>query len=153
MIEEYTLPELNDPQRLSDLTGSVPLVVTVTVPDSDAATASKYGIFFVAPFPCVLIGAYERHDTAGSDAGTVTLDIEKLTDGTAPGSGVSMLFGTFNLKGTASTYQSKTATATPANASLSTGEAMALLTSGTLTAVNHVQVTVLLKVLTKYLTT
>ena len=124
---------------------SISFTVNVRVADTGAATAANYGTFWIAPFPCVLVRAYERHATLGTDGSAVTLDIEKLADGTAKGSGVSMIASTFDLKGTINTFQERTATTTLANKQLSEGQAIALKTSGTLTAVNDVVVTLVIK--------
>jgi hypothetical protein len=141
--------QLNTPTLLRTINDTISFAVSVRVPDTDAANSAKYGTFFIAPFPCVLVRAYERHGTAGTDAGAVTLDVEKLTNGTAKGSGVSMLASTFNLKSTANTYVLKDpstgVTSGTLNRALSLGQAVALKTSGTLTAVNDVIVTLVFK--------
>lgn len=121
--------------------------VSVVVQDTSAATAANYGVFFIAPFSCEIIEAWESHKTAGSDASAVTLDIEKLTTGQALDAGVSTLGGTFNLKGTANTPARQKATTTDLNRALKPVDRLALKDSGTLTAVAHVCVTVLLRVL------
>lgn len=137
--------KLNPVPLLRDLNDTISFQVSTRVPDTDAATSAKYGTFFVAPFPCVLVSAYERHGTLGTNGGAVTLDVEKLATGTAKGAGVSMLASTFNLKATIDTYQVIYPTTTLANKQLTTGQAVALKTSGTLTAVNDVVVTLVFK--------
>ncbi len=144
-------PPASGPNTLKELEGSLVYTVSSRVADTDAATAAKYGTVFVAPFPCTLVSAKQRHSTAGTDAGSVTLDVEKLADGTAKGAGVSMLAGTFNLKSTANTVQSQTPTSTTANRNLAAGEAVALKTTGVLTSVNDVIVTIVFKALIKNL--
>lgn len=52
----------------------------------------------------------EIHTTAGNDSGAVTGAITLDKSGQAPGAGVSVMSGTFNLKGTASTEQTATLT-------------------------------------------
>ena len=115
-------------------------LVTHTIVDTDAATAAKYGVIFTAPYPCILLSMRETHKTAGSDGGTVTVDIEKLTSGQALDAGVSMLNSALSLKSTANTPQSATLTATLANRNLATDDRIALKDAGTLTAVNHVNI-------------
>ena len=137
--------KIEQPSLLREMKDTISFTVSVRVPDTDAATAAKYGTFFIAPFPCVVIKAYERHGTKGSNGSPVTLDVEKLSDTTAKGSGVSMLLTTFDLKGNNDTVQSRNATQTLANQQLTTGQVIALKTSGTLTAVNDVVVTLVLK--------
>lgn len=125
--------------------------ITTVVFGTDAATATNYDIFWIAPADCFLVAAYEAHKTAGSDAGAVTLNLERLLDGVALDSGVSMLESTFNLKGTANTYQSKnpaqspTFTSAVADNAIPRGARVALKDSGTLTAVNHVVLTMVVQ--------
>jgi len=149
--ENQPTPPAPGPNSVKELEGSLILTVSARVTDTDAATTAKYGTAFVAPFPCTLVSAKQRHGTAGTDAGSVTLDVEKLADGTAKGSGVSMLAGTFNLKSTANTVQSQTPTPTIANRNLAAGEAVALKPTGVLTSVNDVVVTMVFKALIKNL--
>ena len=122
---------------------------SIILKNTDPATVGNYGIMMLANFPLWLLGAQCRFATAGSDAGTVTLDLEKLADGTAKGAGVSMLASTFNLKGTVNTVQSTSPTTTVANAQLLKGEAAALKLSGTPTAIADLIVSTWWGVLTK----
>ena len=55
-----------------------------------------------------IISIEEIHTTAGNDSGAVTGHVTKESSGQAPGTGVSLMSGTFNLKGTANTLQSAT---------------------------------------------
>ena len=127
----------------------VPSTFTVTeaLQGAAAATAANYGIFFIAPFACEVVSVREVHTTAGTDAGAVTLDIEKLTGTTAPDSGVSVLSATINLKGAANTVQAPALTGTTANKQLAAGDRLCLKDAGVLTAVAGVAVTVELKAL------
>ena len=122
---------------------------TIILKNAEPATAGNYGIMMLANCPIWLLGAQCRFATAGSDAGTVTLDLEKLADGTAKGAGVSMLASTFNLKGTVDTVQSALPTATVGNAQLTKGQAAALKLSGTPTAIADLIVSTWWGVLTK----
>ena len=122
------------------------LVITETLQGAAAATAANYGVFFIAPFACEVVSVRENHTTAGSDAGAVTLDIEKLTGTQASGAGVAVLGATkINLKGAAETVQAPALTATTANKQLAAGDKLNLLDTGTLTAVAGVAVTIELK--------
>lgn len=114
------------------------LHVVHTVQSTNAATSTFYSTFLIVPAPALIIGFQEVHQTAGTDASAVTLDLEKLTGTTAPGSGVSALSSTISLKATASTVQTATITSTNANRTLAAGDRLALKTSGTLTAVANV---------------
>src|SRR3990167_11547229 len=126
--------------------GQKQFLISHTVVDTDAATVAKYGVIFTAPYPCILLSMRETHKTAGSDGGTVTVDIEKLTSGQALDAGVSMLNSALSLKSTANTPQSATLTATLANRNLDTNERVALKDAGVLTTVNHVNITLELQI-------
>lgn len=120
--------------------------VTETLQGAAAATAANYGVVFIAPFACEVVSVRENHTTAGSDAGAVTLDIEKLTGTQASGAGVAVLGATkINLKGAAETVQAPALTATAANKQLAAGDKLILLDAGVLTAVAGVAVTIELK--------
>lgn len=68
--------------------------------------------FVIIPAACRIVGITEIHATAESTATTLTAYIEKLTGTTAPGSGTTLMSGTFNLKATAQTLQTATLTTT-----------------------------------------
>lgn len=121
--------------------------VMVNIEDTRAATAANYGSFFIAPFSCEVIEVWESHRVLGTDAGAVTLDIEKLTSGQALDGGVSVLGSTFNLKATINTPQRAKASTTAIQRFLKSGDRLALDDTGVLTAVADVVVTVLLRVL------
>lgn len=110
-----------------------------------AATAASYGKIFTAPYPMTVIGVTEVHTTAGSDAGAVTLGLERCQGTEASGAGDALLASDFNLKGTAETVQTGTLTATTANLTLQRGDRLNLVDTGVLTAVAGVQVTVRLR--------
>lgn len=114
------------------------LYVPFTIYGADAATAANYSTFWVAPAACLLLSFQEAHATAGTDGSAVTLDLEKLTGTTAPGSGSSMLSTTLSLKATANTVQTATVTPTNANKTLAAGDRVALKKGGTLTSVANV---------------
>lgn len=145
-IENEELPPVQNFRASKD---TISFTVNVRVTDTDAATAAKYGTFFIAPFPCTLVKWYERHAVAGTNGSAVTMDIKKLTNGTAKASGLTMVASTINLKATADTYQtgnpSTVVTNGSLNKSLTTGQAVALQTDGTLTDVNDVCVTLVFK--------
>src|SRR5690242_3526265 len=59
-----------------------------------------------------VLSASEKHAAAGTDGGAVTGDVTIDADGSAAGSGTSIFSsGTFDLKATANTKQTKAATA------------------------------------------
>lgn len=104
------------------------------------ATAANYGVFFIATATCYVSKFQEVHQVAGSDAGAVTLMLEKLTGTTALDSGVDVLASTLSLKATANTVQTATLTATNANRTLAVGNRLALKDTGVLTALVGVAV-------------
>ena len=112
-----------------------------TIIGTQAATAANYAVFWIAPFACVLNEFRVVFQTAGTDAGAVTLDLEKLTGTQVLDAGVSMLASTINLKGAINTVNTATITTTGANRSLARGDRIALDDSGTLTSCANVSVT------------
>ena len=124
----------------------VPIAVNVT--GTDAATATEYGKFFTALRPYEVMEISEVHAVAGSDGGAVTLDLERLQGTEALDAGDTICVTAFDLKGTANTVVTKKATELQ-NRTLSVGDRLALVDTGVLSAVDDVQVTVLLKPLGK----
>lgn len=132
--------------------------VTVNLEDTTAQTAANYGMFFTAYHPCELLAASEVHGTKGTDAGAVTLQIEKLTGTTAKGAGDTILVTAWDLKGANNTVVFKkgkdfdntapaVATDGLTRTQLIQGERLALKSAGTLTALKDVQVTLFFKTL------
>lgn len=126
-----------------------PFPVTASISGTAAATSGNYGMFYTALFPCEVLAVSEVHAVAGTDAGAVTLQVEKLTSTTAPGSGTNLLASAIDLKGTANTVVYPSLTTTVLNRQLAKGDRLALKPSGTVTAVSGVQVTCILKPLGK----
>lgn len=111
-----------------------------TIYGTDAATATNYGVFWIAPFDCTITEVREAHQTAGTDAGAVSLNIEKLTGTQALDAGVATLATAFNLKGTINVVNTGSLTTTLADLRLSRGDRLAMDDAGTLTAVANVTV-------------
>lgn len=123
----------------------LPLIVSVRINGTAPATAANYGSIFTADRAYQVIEVHEIHETAGSDGGAVTLDITKDTGTNAPGAGSSIFAsGTFDLKGTANTLQTKGAVQNTPGC-LSRGHRLGLKDTGVLTAVAGLQVTVVLQ--------
>ncbi len=122
------------------------------VPSTQAATAGNYGHFFInSLFPVstqnggmTVITITEVHGRAGNDAGAVTLTLRLLNPGDASLTGGTTIT-TFDLKGTADTPVAKTFVFGKTPAVVYPGQRLALQTSGTLTNVADVVVTVLLQ--------
>lgn len=85
---------------------------------------------FVADADYLVTAVREVHGVASTSG---TLNIEKLTTTTAPGSGTAMLTGTVSLSGTANTVASGTLTATAATKTLAAGDRIGGVLAGTLT--------------------
>jgi hypothetical protein len=117
-----------------------------TLPGSSAATAANYGVFWIAPVACTVIGFAEVHEVAGTAGGTVSLQLERLQGTEAPGSGDELLASALSLKSTANTVQygniKLTRSAGRALANLAAGDRLCLKDSGTLTSLSNVTVLV-----------
>lgn len=120
------------------------LYIVHTIQGTAAATATNYGVFFIAPVACYVSGFREVHQTAGSDASAVTVTLEKLTGTTAPDSGTVLLTSALSLKATANTVQTGTIVSTMTNGifdkKLNASDRLCLKDSGVLTAVANVTI-------------
>lgn len=110
-----------------------------------AATAANYGTIFIANRGYVVTAIREVHRTAGTDAGAVTLQVEKLTGTQAKDAGVDLLSTGFNLKATVETVVDGALVAAEATRTLAAGDRLGLVTAGVLTTVADVCVTITLK--------
>ena len=111
-----------------------------TLIGTTASTAANYTVFFIAPAPCYVSSFKEVHQTAGTDAGAVTLQLEKLNSTEALDAGDNVLATALSLKSAIDTVQTATLTTTNANRTLATGDRLAMKDAGTLTAVANVTV-------------
>jgi hypothetical protein len=116
------------------------LYIRHTLTGLTATTGSNYGVFFITPVKCLVTGIREVHETAGTDAGAVTLNIEKLISGVAPDSGSTLLSTDFSLKATANVVQTGTLVTTSSTRTLAIGDRLCLKDAGTLTLVAGVTV-------------
>jgi hypothetical protein len=120
--------------------------ITVRIPGSDAAVAANYTTpFFIAKRTYEVISVTERHEGAGTDTAPVTVMLKKVPSGTTPASGTDVLTAGIDLKATINTNQEGTITSIIANKRLTNGDALSLVTTGTLTAVSGVTETIELK--------
>lgn len=115
------------------------------LPTNTAQTAANYGYIFTPPYPCEVLSVVEKHDIAGNNASAVTLDVLKVPNGVTLASGVSILNSTFSLKSTADTAVMKKGLDLNGNRILAPLDSLALVSGGTLTTLEGVQVTVYLK--------
>lgn len=120
-----------------------------TIPGTQAATATNYGVFFIADRVCTVVGFQEVHQTAGTDGADVTLQLEKLIGTTALGSGIELFETALSLKSTADTVQSAQLTmdftSGVKNVTLAIGDRLALKDTGTLTALANVTITLFIQ--------
>lgn len=110
-----------------------------------AATAANYGVFFHATKNGYIEEVWESHKVAGSDGGTVTVDIERLSSGQALDAGSAMLASALSLKTTANTPQQGTISSDITKRQFVKGDRLALKDTGTLTAVSGVVVTIVIR--------
>lgn len=97
-----------------------------------AAASATTGNFFIAPTGYRVVAVREIHAVAGGSGATV--QIEKLTGTTAPGSGTAVLTTAMPLNGTANTLQSTALTNIILAASTAAaGDRFGFLLAGTLT--------------------
>jgi len=126
--------------------GTVPIKQSINVdfslPGTLSATAGNYGIIFIARQNCVVVDAYEVHTTAGSDAGTVSLQLERLQGTEALNAGDELLTTAWNLKSTANTPVRGILSKDNRVVSLKIGDRLALKDSGTLTNLQGVCVSI-----------
>lgn len=110
-----------------------------------AKTAANYTHFYTARNPIDIMWVAVVYGVTNGAA--CTLDIEKLTGTTAPGSGVSLLGSTFDLNSTANTVVVKEGATlkrtSPTALTLKTGDRLgALIKTGALSALDSLQVTI-----------
>lgn len=116
-----------------------------TIPGAQAATATNYGVVWIADKTCVVTGFQEIHQTAGTDGSAVTLQLEKLTGTEAPGSGSELLSTALSLKATANTLQEADLVETITTRQLLAGDRLCLKDAGTLTSVANLTVLIFIR--------
>jgi len=133
-----------DPTSKKIIYDILPIPVSTRLKNTDPATAANYGVFFVADRAYVFVSAAQTHGTKGTDAGAVTLQIERLQGTEALNSGDEILKTAFDLKGTINTTQYGEPKTDGTN-QIFKGDRLALKDAGTLTDVANLAVTVYLK--------
>lgn len=141
------------------------LILTEVLRDTQPQTAANYTVFFTFYHPLELIAAYATWGTAATGGGSGALQLEKLTGTTAKGSGDTILTTAWDLTATANTPVLKSGTdfnsAAPtvatdglARTQFTAGERIALKSSGTITALKDLTVSLYFRGLNKghYLT-
>lgn len=113
---------------------------------TEAATAANYKEIKNILSACELVGKVGiSFNIAGSDAGAVTLQLEKLITTQAPGAGVTLMKAALNLKATARIVYFGDLTDTKINRMFKKGDRIALVLAGTPTAIDSLVVTYKLK--------
>jgi hypothetical protein len=145
--------------------GNVPVVhprreiAQITLSGAAAATAGNYSVFFVVPGTETGTAAatkdlYEvtairwRQETLGTDAGAVSFDVYKVPSGAIIGGGGitgPITAATNNLKANLRVSNAPALTSVIADRRLKPGDCLALLSTGTLTSVSNLSVSVELK--------
>lgn len=132
---------------ISEATVERPLFVMGRVPGTSAAASGNYGCIYVHPQgspPATIITLEEVHGRAGNDAGTVLLQVALLSPGDASlTGGVGIV--QFDLKGTADIPVYATLIHGKPPAVIRENQRLCLQTSGTLTNVADVCVTIFLQ--------
>jgi len=153
-LEQYAIPTVTDDFGVSNTFNEiflrknrgffgVTLPVMHTVFGAGAQTAANFTApFFIANRSYQILEVIERHEVAGSDGGAVTIMLKKVPSGTAPASGSDVLTAGLSLKATANINQTGTIGQID---TLVAGDALSLVTTGTLTALVGVTFYVLLK--------
>ena len=139
-VHQHTGIDTNKVAFSSLLERSLPIHWTVV--GTAAATATNYGVFWTAPFKCTVMSVTEVHQTKGTDAGAVTLQLERLQGTEALDAGDALLTTTFNLKAADNTVQEGAMVGDISLRQLAKGDRLALKDAGTLTALVNVTVVV-----------
>ena len=140
-IENFARPDLNALEK-NTLNQNVLHIVSDIIQDVEPGDAGSYGNFFVADDSWQIISISEAHRVAGAGG---TMQIEKLTSGTAKGSGNNLLATAFSLTASANTPRFGTLTTTKADLILRRGDRLGSVSSGLSGVPEDIVVTVILK--------
>lgn len=118
----------------------------VSIPVTFAAAANADNVdqhVLIAQRRLRVVGVSEIHTVAGTDAGTVSIDVKKCTGAAqAPASGTSVLSSAINAKATANTVQVSNLSANESALVIEAGQTLAVDFTGTITSLAGVLVTV-----------
>lgn len=112
---------------------------------ANAGVATRPFHVFTATAYGRIVGIREIHGTAGNHASAVTGHVTKERGTQAAGTGVSLMSGTFNLKGTADTQQTATLTSNDSYLDFQPGDRLSFKLTGTATNVANLYVEVLVQ--------
>ena len=150
----------NPPPHRGGEIGITRQIICTLIPGTAAANAGNYGTVFMVPMININrdpIGASskgpvwqvtdvrERHEAAGTDAGAVNVMLMKVPFGVAKAAGTPCLATALDLKALPDRGFDAPLHPTLSNYQLIDGDTLALVTTGTLTSVTGVAVTVELK--------
>ncbi len=102
-----------------------------TLPGDSAGDKGNHGVFWIAPFACVVSEIRESHE--GFSAVSGTMDFEKLTGTQGPFAGTAMLASTIDMTGASNTVVTPALTTTLTSLQLARGDRIGLKTDGTIT--------------------
>ena len=113
-----------------DVTGSMTDVAGVATVEFEAQGGAIDTVVYTAQKICKVTAISYTPLVAGTDAGAVTVMVDRCQGTEAPGAGDDLMTAALNLKGTAATVQNGTLTATTANLQLAIGDRLALDITG-----------------------
>lgn len=127
--------------QMSDLVGKY-ASDSFVIPGTSASGTTNYSVFHIAAYSERVQQVQEVHAIAGTDGGSVTLQIEKLTATQIPGAGMNLLSTALSLKATANSVQTGIIVPLVATPNLAKGDRLAFKLSGTPTSVQDVVVSI-----------
>ena len=122
--------------------GVIPPVLTILEGTTPQNSANYSVSFFIADRPYEILEITERHEAAASDG---SFDVRKVPSGVAVSAGTSVLTSNIQLTGAVDTNLKGTLSPTLSTRRLSPGDSLALSTSGLLTTVKGITISVLLR--------
>lgn len=117
------------------------LVVNTNLINAEPQTSGNYSHYWIAPYKCQVVSVDAVWSVASASG---TLQVEKLTGTTVPGSGTNLLSTSINTASTANTVNAGTLSTTGATVQLAVGNRLGLVSSGSLTSITNLVVTTVL---------
>ena len=125
-----------------DIFNKDPIVIQHSLPGTMPASTANYGVFFTAAFGCEVLAFSADWEVASSSG---TLQLEKLTGTTAPGSGNGLLSSTISTAGAANTANHGLFLISGTARNLVRGDRLAISDGGTITNLVGLNTTTLIK--------
>lgn len=145
VIALYAFQNSGGNQTVGSGTDQTYLALTQIDGGGGGGISTDYEFIFTPPFPYEVLSVVEKHSVAGTDSGSVTLDVLNVPDETAASAGTSILAAKFNLKNTANAAQIKGGLDLVTNRTFSPKDSIAVKVAGVTTSLAGVQVTVYYK--------